>query len=228
MEPLAAAAIAQVMGQIKAEKVETTIQELINSVARFSAAMTLYGAQQLQNTVGAAVDSPGFVDKFRESLDHVTHAVSKELDTTNKPTLDSLTNLSHDVVKRSFDLLQTPPFDPREVIQTASDLMRKTVDATGDLVKQTAESAADMMKKTADTTSELMRKTAASTGDVVRKTVDSTGDVMKKTVDSTGEVMRKTADSMSGAAEAVGKSTEPAAGEPKQAEEAVGRHPKKS
>jgi methyl-accepting chemotaxis protein len=201
------------------------MQELINSVARFSAAMTLYGAQQLQNTLGAAVDTPGFVDKVRESLDHVTHALTKELDSANKPTLDSLSNLSSDVLKRTFDLLQTPPFDPREALQTASDLMRKTVDATGDLVKQTAESAAEVMKKTADTTSELMRKTATSTGEVVRKTVDSTGDIMKKTVDSTGEVMRKTADSMSGAAEAVGKPAEPA-GEPRHAEEALGRHKK--
>jgi methyl-accepting chemotaxis protein len=202
------------------------MQELINSVARFSAAVTLYGVQQLQNTLGAAVDSPGSVDKVRESLDHVTQAVSKELDAVNKPTLDSLSNLSSDIVKRAFDMLQTPPFDPREALQTASNLMRKTVDATGDLAKQTAESAAEMMKKTADTTSDLMRKTAASTGDVVRKTVDSTGDIMRKTVDSTGEVMRKTVDSMSGAAEAAGKPAEPVAGEPKQAEEALGRHKK--
>jgi hypothetical protein len=202
------------------------MQELMNSVARFSAAVTLYGVQQLQNTLGAAVDPPGSVDKVRESLDHVTHAVSKELDATNKPTLDSLTNLSSDVLKRAFDMLQTPPLDPREMLHTASDLMRKTVDATGDLMKQTADSAADMVKKTADTTSDLMRKTAASTGDVVRKTVNSTGDIMRKTVDSTGEVMRKTADSMSGTAEALGKAPEPDAGEPKHAEEALGRHKK--
>ena len=35
---------------------------------RFSAAMTLFGMQQMQNAVGAAADTQAAVSKFREAL----------------------------------------------------------------------------------------------------------------------------------------------------------------
>src|SRR5262245_40058175 len=104
------------------------MQDLINSVARFSAAMTLFGIQELQNVVGAAA-SPDYMDRFRKSLDSISNAISGELDATGRPALDSVTNLSSEMVGRTVETLKTPAFDPRQMLQTASDMIRKTADS---------------------------------------------------------------------------------------------------
>lgn len=78
------------------------MQNMIRSVARFSAAMTLFGFQQFQNVLSALADSADSL-KIRESLDAVTDAVASELDKDTKPTYDSMVRLSNQVVDRTFD-----------------------------------------------------------------------------------------------------------------------------
>jgi len=78
------------------------MQNMIRSMARFSAAMTLFGFQQFQNVLSAFADSTDAL-KMRESLDAVTDAVASELDKDTKPAYDSMVRLSNQVVDRTFD-----------------------------------------------------------------------------------------------------------------------------
>jgi uncharacterized protein YdeI (BOF family) len=112
------------------------MQDLINSIVRFSAAMTLFSMQQMQNAIGAAADSQVALTKFRDALDSITGAITSQLDENKKPTLDSMAHLGTDIVDRTWDTMNVSAMDPRQVLQT-----------TGDLMKKTSESLAGMMKK---------------------------------------------------------------------------------
>jgi hypothetical protein len=105
------------------------MQELINSVARFSAAMTLFGMQEMQRAVGATLDAPAYLNHFRASLDTISDAIVSELDPETKPTLESVSNLGREVVNKTFDTLRAPAFDPRQVMMATTDMIRKTADA---------------------------------------------------------------------------------------------------
>jgi hypothetical protein len=112
------------------------MQDLINSIVRFSAAMTLFSMQQMQNAIGAAADSQVALTKFRDALDSITNAITGQLDENKKPTLDSMAHLGTDIVDRTWETMNVSAMDPRQVLQT-----------TGDLMKKTSESLAGMMKK---------------------------------------------------------------------------------
>ena len=81
------------------------MQNMIRSMARFSAAMTLFGFQQFQNVLNAVADSADAL-KVRESLDAVTDAIASELDKDTKPAYDSMVRLSNQVVDRTFDTMK--------------------------------------------------------------------------------------------------------------------------
>ena len=78
------------------------MQNMIRSMARFSAAMTMFGFQQFQSVLNAFADSANAL-KIRQSLDAVTDAVASELDKDTKPAYDSMVRLSNQVVDRTFD-----------------------------------------------------------------------------------------------------------------------------
>lgn len=78
---------------------------MVRSVARFSAAMTLFGFQQFQNVLNAFADSADAL-KMRESLDAVTDAIASELDKDTKPAYDSMVRLSNQVVDHTFDAMK--------------------------------------------------------------------------------------------------------------------------
>ena len=114
------------------------MEDVINSMVRFSAALTLFGAQQFQNALEAVTDSQAALKKFRESLDSITGAINGQISETNKRTLDSVTKLGTDLT----DSLNVRVLDPREVVQTTTKLMRTTTENLADLVKKTAGGAA--------------------------------------------------------------------------------------
>ena len=111
------------------------MEDLINSMVRFSAAMTLFGVQQLQNAMGAMTDSQTALNKFRASLDSVTNAINGQIDDANKRTLDSVSRFGTDLV----DSMNVRAFDPREMVEATTSIMRRTTDSFADLVKKTNE-----------------------------------------------------------------------------------------
>src|SRR3989442_1023075 len=117
------------------------MEKLIVSMMRFSTAVTLFGMEQLENamnTMGGTEDVSKTMDRFRQSLDAFTGAVSKEIDQRKRDTLKSVTSMSEEAVHRTFEGMNV--VDPREVLRTTSDLMKKTSDSVADLVTKSAES----------------------------------------------------------------------------------------
>ena len=100
------------------------MQELVDSLVRFSTAMSLFGVQQIQNVAEIAADSSNGMKKVQDSLDAVTSAVLRQLDPGKRPTVDSITNL----VDKTYTTLNVPALDPRKMVQTATDAVRKTAD----------------------------------------------------------------------------------------------------
>jgi len=114
------------------------MQDLINSIVKFSAAMTLFSMQQMQNAVGAAADTQVALTKFRDALDAITNAITSQLDESKKPTLDSMSHLGTDIVDRTWETMNVSAMDPRQVLQTTGDLMKKTSESIAGLVKKPA------------------------------------------------------------------------------------------
>jgi len=119
------------------------MQEMMNSMMRFSAAITLFGMQQLQNAAELAIDSQAALKKFRENLDAVTNALIAQLDDSSKPALDSMTNLGSDLVDRTMTAVNVSALDPRELVHTTEDLMRKTTDSLADMIKKRPPTAGE-------------------------------------------------------------------------------------
>ena len=118
------------------------MQELMNSFVRFSAAMTLFSMQQLQNMMEMAFDSQASLNKMRDALDSVTKAVSSQMDESSKSAMESMSKLGTEVVDRTWDTLNVRGLDPREVIQTTSTVLRKATDSVTDWVKKGEEKPA--------------------------------------------------------------------------------------
>lgn len=112
------------------------MQELIASMLRFSAAMTLFGMQQVQNAVGAAVDTQDALTKFSKALNAMSEAVSNQMDASKQETLKSMSKVQEDLVTRTFDAMNVQALDPREMMNTTGDLMRKTSDSLVEMVKK--------------------------------------------------------------------------------------------
>ncbi len=116
------------------------MQSLIVSMMRFSAAVTLFGMEQLQssfNVVEGEEDLSKAMDRFEEALDSMTDALVKKIDDKKKDTLKSVTRMSEDVVGRTMDGMNV--MDPREVLRATNDLLKKTTDATADWVTKAAD-----------------------------------------------------------------------------------------
>jgi hypothetical protein len=106
------------------------MQELFNSMIRLSAAMTVFGVQQLQTTVGS-MDTKDSVDKLRKVIDAMADALSAKIDKSRRPTLDRLSSLPQDLLARSLDSTREVVQDTSEIVKSTSDWLAGTVKANG-------------------------------------------------------------------------------------------------
>lgn len=125
------------------------MQELISSFTRFSAAITLYGMQEFQHALGAAMEAPAGVNvkKLRESLDSLSNAIVHELDAAHKPTLESVTSMSNEVVGKTLETMRAPMLDPNQVMQAASDVVKKAADSFTAVVEHDTKHESHKAKK---------------------------------------------------------------------------------
>ena len=115
------------------------MQSLIVSMMRFSAALTLFGMEQLQsslNVVEGEEDLNKAMERFEKALDSLTDALVNKIDDKKRDTLKSVTKMSEDVVGRTMDSMNV--MDPREVLRATNDLLKKTSDATAEWVSKAA------------------------------------------------------------------------------------------
>jgi hypothetical protein len=117
----------------------------VNSMVRFSAAVTLFSLQQMQNMANiAGTDSQTAIDNMTKALDSLTNALVTQVGEGGKPALESITRLGTDLVDRTWTGLNVSALDPREVMESSGDLLRKTTDSLAEAFKQvgTAQTAA--------------------------------------------------------------------------------------
>jgi hypothetical protein len=113
---------------------------LIVSMLRFSAAMTLYSVEQLEHSMSIAEGGAEFgktVEGFEKTLNSLTDVLMKDMDAKKKETLDSVGKASQDMVSRTVEGLDM--MDPRQVLKASSDLLQKTSDVTAKWVSKAAE-----------------------------------------------------------------------------------------
>ncbi len=112
------------------------MQDVIASMMRFTTAVTLFGMQQVQNAVVFASDSQTAMNKFKDALDSLTDVVTKQFDSAKTATLESMLKAQKEMVDRGMSAMNVQALDPREMMQTTTDLMRKTTESFADMVKK--------------------------------------------------------------------------------------------
>ena len=100
------------------------MRDLISSMMNLSVAMTLFGVQQLRNTVEGVIDATrwtfftGFTcpdcgtqqevaRDFRKTVDKLTESLSSTLDAKSKPTYENLSKTGSELVVRAFDAMES-------------------------------------------------------------------------------------------------------------------------
>ena len=110
------------------------MQDLINSFVRLSAAMSAYSLQQMQSAV-ETIDPRDSVTKLRRMIDSMTDALTSQMDESKKRTVENISNLSADVVGRTFDTLNAAGLNPRDLVQATNDMVRKTTESVAGILK---------------------------------------------------------------------------------------------
>jgi methyl-accepting chemotaxis protein len=123
-----------------------SMQEVLESMIRFSSAMAMFGVQQLKNGAEMAMDPQHSPTKFRENLDKITKNIRDTLDSDKRATSDKLSDAGEELVSS----MRMPALDPGEVAHTMIEAFRNAMDSMTDLVKKTASSVAEAAKDTAD------------------------------------------------------------------------------
>lgn len=127
------------------------MKDLVNSMIRFSTAMTLFTFQQMQSALGAAgADTDSATTKFAEALERVTRALTDQMDAKQKPTFDSVTKAGTEVFDKTWDSLRLDALDPRTMVKASRDVIEKTAGSLSDLVRKPAGNSTGEPKPVAE------------------------------------------------------------------------------
>ena len=121
---------------------------LVVSMLRFGAAFTLYGVEQIENSLKVAEGGEKAnqaIEGFEKTLNAVTDVLIRDMDEKKKETLQSVSKASEDMVHRTMEGAEI--LDPREVVKVSTDLLQKTSDVTAKWVGK----AASAMEKATET-----------------------------------------------------------------------------
>lgn len=113
-------------GSKTSETMEATVQDLLVSTVRLSAALTLYGLEQLQNVAFARSDRRELseaVEKLGTGLDSVTDSLVQGLNETKKDALISVSTTARYVIRKSLEILSPVP-----VLEAANNLLKKATE----------------------------------------------------------------------------------------------------
>jgi hypothetical protein len=109
-------------------------QELINSFVRLSAAMTVFGMQQLQTAVGN-VDPNDAIVKLREVIDAMTNVVNAHIEESRRPTVESMTTLGRNMMDRTWDAINLGTPQPRDLMNVANDSLRRATNGLNEFMR---------------------------------------------------------------------------------------------
>ena len=109
-------------------------QELINSFVRLSAAMTVFGMQQMQTAVGN-VDPNEAITKLREVLDAMTNIVNSHIEESRRPTVESMTTLGRNMMDRTWDAINMGTPQPKDLMNVANDGLRRATSGLNEFMR---------------------------------------------------------------------------------------------
>ena len=109
-------------------------QELINSFVRLSAAMTVFGMQQMQTAVGN-VDPNEAIKKLREVIDAMANIVNSHIEESRRPTVDSMTTLGRNMMDRTWDAINLGTPQPRDLMNVANDGLRRATNGLNEFMR---------------------------------------------------------------------------------------------
>ncbi len=99
------------------------MQGLLISMVRLSAALTLYGWEQIQSSFSEGGPSPlKVLDNLEAALDSLTDVLVDRIGEGKKTTFESVADMAHDLVSTSFDGVNV--VDPRQFLRTTDDILR--------------------------------------------------------------------------------------------------------
>lgn len=110
------------------------------SMVRFSAALTLYGVEQVEHSLSlieGGTDLAKTMQEMEKTLNSLSDVLTREMDEKKKDTLDSVSKASQEMVDRTLEGMEI--LDPREVLKASGDLLQKTSDVTAKWVSKAAE-----------------------------------------------------------------------------------------
>jgi hypothetical protein len=130
--------------------------ELLNSMVRLSAAVTVYSMQEVQSAVGT-VDPAEGVGKLRDMIDSLANAVTSKIDESKRPMLESFSSLGHDVVDRTVgrtmdtlnDTLKVSSMYPRDLVKSGLDVAKSASDRLDGIVKSAVSPTGSKVAETA-------------------------------------------------------------------------------
>lgn len=108
------------------------MDKFLVSMMRFSTAMTLFGLEQVQGavtSVGTGDDLTASMERMRKAMDAFSEAVMGQVDDSKRETLETVTRVSEDTMRRAFAGVASSMVDPREMVRMTTDMVKKTSDS---------------------------------------------------------------------------------------------------
>ena len=127
------------------------MQDLIISMLRLSAAVTLYGLEQVESSMNltrGGQDLNQMLDRIKSTLDSVSDVLVQNIGSEKRDALKSVTEIAEDVVKKPFDGMSFAT--PREVMKTATDLIRQSSNVVSDWVGRVTSTDGEEPKPAAE------------------------------------------------------------------------------
>ena len=106
------------------------IRDLTKSMLSFSWAMSLFGVEQLTNTLMPQRPSQP-THKATTAFNEVTQAAEEQLDNVLKGVFKAGDQLQRGMVDIMFSFLSLEAFNPSQMMRMTSDMMRQTTGAFG-------------------------------------------------------------------------------------------------
>jgi hypothetical protein len=96
---------------------DLTMRELISSLMRFSGAVTMFGIEQVQNTIGAPADTRAAIGRMIETLDAMSDSLISKIDEPKRAAHESMSKAQSEVVDGAFNAVD---------MNAPDELMKKT------------------------------------------------------------------------------------------------------
>jgi DNA-binding beta-propeller fold protein YncE len=111
------------------------MQSLLVSMMRLSAALTLYGLEQIQTSVYVTQGGQNplrVLDKLEIALNSLTEALVDNIGDGKKTALESVTTMAQDLVRTSFEGVTV--IDPRQLLRATDSILRSSSETMADWV----------------------------------------------------------------------------------------------